>query len=262
MRLRAARDREAAAAQRLGVAAFDVFDARMARRVREDVVDERAQRVVLALGVELEPLAVTQVAHGSRDGVTRGDALHGVTEADRLNATAQCHDRAFHRHAAARGFVILGYVPRMDAARFPAVTGEALDGTPFSAPRDFAGMRTVALIGFALEHRPELETWVPYLDVLVRRGGVRARLFAGLGVPKLVRKGIVAAMKAAVTAPELRAATIPLFVDVDAFSRALGIGDRAHLTILLVEPDARIVWRGSGPFSEAAGASLTAALAA
>ncbi len=150
----------------------------------------------------------------------------------------------------------------MEAARFPAVTGEALDGTPFSAPRDFAGMRTVALVGFAVEHRPELETWVPYLDALVRRGGARARLFVGLGGPKLVGKGIVAAMKAAVTAPELRAATIPLFVNVDAFSRALGIGDRSHLSILLVEPDARIVWRGSGPFSEPAGASLTAALSA
>ncbi|HEV3088881.1 MAG TPA: hypothetical protein VGX96_16840 [Candidatus Elarobacter sp.] len=151
----------------------------------------------------------------------------------------------------------------MDAARFPAVTGEALDGTPFSAPRDLAGMRTLALVGFALEHRPELETWVPYVDRLVNSdSGVRARLFVGLGVPKLVRAGIVAAMKAAVTAPELRASTIPLFVNVDAFCRAVGIGDRAHLTVLLVEPDGRIVWRGSGPFSEAAGASLSAALAA
>ncbi|MBV8299633.1 MAG: hypothetical protein JO083_08855 [Candidatus Eremiobacteraeota bacterium] len=150
----------------------------------------------------------------------------------------------------------------MDAARFPAVAGEALDGTPFCAPRDFAGMRTVAFVGFALEHRSELETWVPYADALRHRAGVRARLFVGLGLPKLVRNGVVKAMKAAVTAPELRAATIPLFVDVEAFCRALGIGDRAHLTILLVEPDARIVWRGSGPFSEPAGASLTAALSA
>jgi hypothetical protein len=67
-------------------------------------------------------------------------------------------------------------------------------------------------------------------------------------------------MKTAVHAPEQRASTIPLFVDVEAFARSLGISDRAHLTVLLVEPDGRITWRGSGPFSEAAGASLTAAL--
>jgi hypothetical protein len=149
----------------------------------------------------------------------------------------------------------------MDVARFPAVSGEALDGTPFVAPRDLAAGRTVALVAFALEHRPELETWVPYLDSLVRsRPDVRARLFPGIGVPKMLRGAIVKAMKAAVTAPELRASTIPLFVDVGAFSRALGIADREHLTVLLVEPDGRIAWRGSGPFSRSAGESLTAAL--
>ena len=149
----------------------------------------------------------------------------------------------------------------MDVARFPAVSGEALDGTPFVAPRDLAAGRTVALVAFALEHRAELETWVPYIDALVRsRADVRARLFPGIGVPKIMRGAIVKAMKAAVTAPELRASTIPLFVDVPKFSNALGIADRSHLTILLVEPDGRITWRGSGPFSEAAGASLTAAL--
>ena len=75
-----------------------------------------------------------------------------------------------------------------------------------------------------------------------------------------MRGAVVAAMKAAVGKPELRASTIPLFVDVDAFANALGIGDRAHLTILLVEPDGRIAWRGSGSYSEATGTSLTAAL--
>jgi hypothetical protein len=149
----------------------------------------------------------------------------------------------------------------MDAPRFPAVTGEALDGTRFSAPRDLAVGRTVAMVGFVLEHKPELESWVPYIDELVRsRSDVRARLFIGLGTPKWLRRGILTAMKAAVHAPELRASTIPLFVDVEAFARSLGISDRAHLTLLLVEPDARITWRGSGPFSDAAGASLTAAL--
>lgn len=149
----------------------------------------------------------------------------------------------------------------MDAARFPPVSGEALDGTPFAAPHDLAAGRTVALVAFALEHRAELESWVPYIDTLVRsRGDVRARLFAGIGVPKLMRGAIVKAMKAAVKAPELRASTIPLFVDVPQFASALGIADRSHLTILLVEPDGRIAWRGSGRFTEAAGASLTVAL--
>ncbi len=149
----------------------------------------------------------------------------------------------------------------MDAARFPAVSGEALDGSAFAAPADLAIGRTVAVIGFVLEHRPELETWVPYLDTVARgRADVRVRLFVGLGTPKWMRGAVVAAMKAVVTAPEQRASTIPVFVDVEAFARSLGISDRSHLTLLLVEPDGRIAWRGSGPFSEPAGASLSAAL--
>lgn len=152
----------------------------------------------------------------------------------------------------------------MDAVRFPPIEGQALDGTPFSAPRDLAGARTVVLVAFVIEHRAEIESWGPYLDALVRaRADVRARLLAGLKVPKLARGTLIAAMKAAIRAPELRAATIPVFVDdVDAFGRSLGIGDRAHLSVLLVEPDRRITWRGSGPFSAAAGASLTTALSA
>jgi hypothetical protein len=149
----------------------------------------------------------------------------------------------------------------MDAARFPPVSGAALDGTPFVTPRDLVAGRMVALLGFALEHRAELESWVPFLDPLARScPDIRVRLFIPLGVPKIGRGAIVSALKAAVRAPELRRSTIPLFVDVEAFTRALGIADRSHLVILVVEPDGSLAWRGGGPYSESAAAALNAAL--
>src|ERR1700761_1261184 len=46
----------------------------------------------------------------------------------------------------ARGFT--GISALMDAARFPPIAGEALDGTPFVAPRDLAAARTVAFVAF------------------------------------------------------------------------------------------------------------------
>ena len=102
---------------------------------------------------------------------------------------------------------------------------------------------------------------MPFLDPLARSGpDVRVRLFIPLSVPKIGRGAVVAALKAAVTAPELRMSTIPLFVDVDAFTRALGVIDRSHLVILVVEPDGSIAWRGGGPYSEAAAVALDAAL--
>jgi hypothetical protein len=149
----------------------------------------------------------------------------------------------------------------MDVARFPPISAAALDGTPFVTPRDLDAGRMVALLGFALGHRAELESWVPFLDPLARsRPDVRVRLFIPLSVPKIGRGAVVAALRAAITAPELRMSTIPLFVDVDAFTGSLGIADRAHLVILVVETDGSIGWRGSGSYTEEAAAALNAAL--
>jgi hypothetical protein len=150
----------------------------------------------------------------------------------------------------------------MDAARFPALAGEALDGTPFAVPRDLAGARTVALVGFALDQRPEVESWGPYLDALVRsRRDVRARLFAVIGnLPKFARGAVLGTMRMALQAPELRASTVPVFADQAAFSRSLGLADRAHLALYLVEPDGTISWRAAGAYSDTLGASLNSAL--
>ena len=150
----------------------------------------------------------------------------------------------------------------MDAACFPSLTGEAVDGTPFVAPADFARVRTVAMTAFALESRAQVESWGPYIDALVRgRPDVRARLFAVLGTgAKIMRGVILGGLRTALAAPELRASTIVVFTDVDAFCRALGVTDRKNLCVFLVDGDGRIVWRGSGPYTDAAGAALTEAL--
>jgi hypothetical protein len=150
----------------------------------------------------------------------------------------------------------------MNGARFPAVTGEAVDGTPFAAG-DLAGVRTIAFAGFAIEHRPQVESWVPFLDPLLRsRTDLRGRLFAVLSPkPKVVRAMLLAALRRAIRAPEQRASTIVLFTDIDAFCSALGIADRAHLAIFLLDETGRVAWRATGAFSADAGASLSDALA-
>jgi hypothetical protein len=92
---------------------------------------------------------------------------------------------------------------------------------------------------------------------------VRARLFAVLGSgAKIMRGVILGGLRTALATPELRASTIVVFTDVDAFCRALGVTDRKELGVSLVDGDGRIVWRGSGPYTDAAGAALTEALGA
>jgi len=220
--------------------------------MREHVGEKCPHGVFLTLSVDLQTTVPAPIAHRSGDRVARGNLQDGLAKADGLDATAERHDGPRH------GW---GYGWRMDPARFPPVSGAALDGTPFVAPRDLSAGRMVVLLGFALEHRADLESWVPFLDALARsRPDVRVRLFIPLSVPKIGRGAIVAALKAAVAAPEQRMSTIPLFVDVDAFTRSLGITDRSHLVILVVEPDGSIVWRGGGRYSEEAAAALSAAL--
>jgi hypothetical protein len=150
----------------------------------------------------------------------------------------------------------------MSAARFPAVTGEAVDGTPFAAG-DLAGLRTIAFAGFGIEHRGEVESWVPFLDPLLRsRSDLRGRLFAVLSPkPKVVRAMLLAALRKAVRAPEQRASTIVLFTDVNAFCGALGIADRTHLAVFVLDEAGAVVWRAAGAYSAELGASLTDALA-
>jgi hypothetical protein len=151
----------------------------------------------------------------------------------------------------------------MDAARFPALTGEAVDGTAFRAPEAFAGVRTIALAGFTLDARTQVESWGPYLDALTRaRPDVRARLFVVLGKgARLMRAPLLAGLRAALAAPELRANTIVSFDDTDAFCRALGITDRKHVSLFLIEPDCSVAWRAAGAYTPASGDALTAALA-
>lgn len=141
--------------------------------------------------------------------------------------------------------------------------GEALDGSAFTSPDGFAGARTIALVGFAVEHRAELESWVPYLERLLgERTDVRARLFVVLDArPKLLRKMMVAAMRKAVPKAELRAATVVAFTGVEAFCRELAI-DRSQLAVFVVEPGGRVAWRGRGAFSEPVGEAIATALAA
>lgn len=148
----------------------------------------------------------------------------------------------------------------MQQVRFPAVEGEALDGTRFAAPADFAGARTVVLIAFGIEQRAEIEAWLPELEPILRgRPGVRARLLVALGRGMSMMRGmIVGGLKNAVPEPHLRASTIPLFTDVDALCRSLAITDRAHVAAFVVAADGVVLWRSAG----APGAETAAAIAA
>jgi len=143
--------------------------------------------------------------------------------------------------------------------RFPAARGETLGGQAVEFPRDFAGGRTIAIVAFDLKQRAQCESWVPFIDRYARTGVVRGRLFAAVpNSMQLMKRMIVATMRQGAPTPEARDATIPLFVDLDAFCSGLQVRDRSRIQTLLIESDGLISAQHAGAFAEAAGNALAA----
>ena len=149
----------------------------------------------------------------------------------------------------------------MSVMRFPECCGDDLTRAKVCFPRDFAGLPTLAIVAFDVNARAALESWLPYVEHATREGTVRGRLFPVLSSGMKLMKGAIESMlRKAEPATEARAATVPLFVDVDAFAAALGILDRTQIEVLLLTPDGSVVERVIGPYTEAAGSALAARL--
>jgi hypothetical protein len=69
-------------------------------------------------------------------------------------------------------------------------------------------------------------------------------------------------MRKSAPSPEACEATIPLFVEIDAFCTALEIAQRDDIHALVIEPDGRVSDRVRGPFTAAGGATIEARLLA
>jgi hypothetical protein len=145
-------------------------------------------------------------------------------------------------------------------SQFPTVEGVDVDDRPYRFPADFAGALTVAAIGFRLDHRKPIESWVPAIEALVkRRDDVRGRAFAILAPSmRFGWRAMRATMRVAMT-PEQRQVSIIVFADVGRFTEALGIPER-ELSIVLIDETGAIRWRATGAYTQAAGDALEHAI--
>jgi hypothetical protein len=141
--------------------------------------------------------------------------------------------------------------------QFPAVEGDNLLGTHFTFPADFDGGPTIAIVAFDQASGPHVASWLPFIDGYAANGCARGRLFGILGTSMRLMKTMVdVALRKAAADPAAREATIPLFVDIDAFCAALAITDRRTVSVFVVEPGGEIVARATGAYSDAAGDAL------
>ena len=145
---------------------------------------------------------------------------------------------------------------------FPTVEGSSLSKAKHRLPGTLEHDLNLLLIAFQQRQQGDVETWVPF-------AGDLAAEFEGFGAYELpviprryrpVAGFIDGGMRAGIPDPDVRAATITLYIDRNAFMASLDIADTEGIVPMLVRPNGEILWRTTGRFSEPAGSILREAV--
>ena len=133
-------------------------------------------------------------------------------------------------------------------SHFPVVQGRRLDGADVEFPRDLPADATLLIVSFRDELDPLSDQWARLGDRIA--DGHDGRL-AIVEVPvvnsKLKMLGGLATMgiRGQVETEAEKERTVPIYVDVKAFRKALQV-KAADVSAFLVARDGRIAWRGDG----------------
>lgn len=142
----------------------------------------------------------------------------------------------------------MGFFSSDPVTHFPLVEGRRLDGTDVRFPQDLPADATLAVVLFQDALDPLADQWARLGD---RLGGVYGDRFAVIETPIVSRKmkmlGDLGTMgiRGQIDSDAERDRTIPLYVDVKALRKTLGLKTGDVYAFLLAR-DGRIAWRGEG----------------
>jgi hypothetical protein len=142
--------------------------------------------------------------------------------------------------------------------RFPAVSGDNLNGKRFDLPRDFEGELNFVVIAFKRDQQRDVDGWMPFLKTLAKdRNDVRIYELPTLGRGyRFMRPIIDGGMRGGIPDTRVRATTITLYIDKAPFRRALELPDEDHIYVLAVDRDGRVHARAEGLFTPESGAAI------
>lgn len=146
--------------------------------------------------------------------------------------------------------------------QLPVVHGRNLQRQKMSFPADFAGAVNLVFIAFLRRHQDLIDEWVPIVAQLAEDfpqleyyefptlpdNGFFYRLFLNEG------------MRAGIPSAGTRARTITLYLDKEAFRKALDIDHENEMWLYLFDDAGQVLWRVSGRYTEQKGAALRAAV--
>lgn len=131
---------------------------------------------------------------------------------------------------------------------FPEVDGKNLDGREFVLPRDFEGKLNIVFVAFQREQQLAVNTWLPTATLLedLHKELRYYELPVHSCINSIVRWFLNRAMRVGIRYPGSREKTIALYIDKDPFCKALDIFREEYIHILVLNDEARIVWRSEG----------------
>ena len=122
--------------------------------------------------------------------------------------------------------------------------------------------RTLALVGFDRNQRPEIRSWIEGLELH------RDTRIAWIKMPVLkdpgsddARSAVESRLIAGHASSDTRAPMVPVFTDQNDFIRAAGLSGKDHASVLVLNRDGKVLARAEGHYDPAKAQALRETLA-
>ena len=144
------------------------------------------------------------------------------------------------------------------APAFPPISGTDLNGRSLMFPADFSTPCSLVLIPFDMHQQADVDSWRGFVQD-ARKAHPSLAVFElptiarGLRVIQFL---IANGMRSGIPDRATRAATVPVFTDVAAFARDLGVPTTREMVVLVVAPSGGILARATGRYAADGAASI------
>lgn len=152
----------------------------------------------------------------------------------------------------------------MKTIQFPNVSGRNLQRQAVQFPQDFPAKYTVVLMAFWREQQNDVDTWLPFVNVLEKlyRETAYVEFPVVYEMSPMGQFFLNEGMRAGIPDQKARQRTTTLYLDKSSFLGKLQIQSQDQIQVLLVAEDGRVLWRERGRFSPVKAQALSRALQA
>jgi hypothetical protein len=133
--------------------------------------------------------------------------------------------------------------------RMPTIAAKRLDQQPVVLPHQLPAERTLALVAYSRDHRPEIDSWIKGLRLHDDKS------IAWVRMPVLndpgnqdARNAIENRLLAHHTTPLDRTRLVPVFTDRQAFIRTAGLSGAEHASVLVLNREGKVLARAEGMY--------------